>query len=147
MSLRPSFATVADVDELILREEDAQEVSEGWKELVKGVVASSDAWAFRDPSGALAGLGGVVSLPGGALSPWLLCSDVAERYPREVLRWARQAVRALRVEVETNGRFVYNHIPKTSSRNRAFVEHLGFRIVPSPAGEWDLFFLPPCVSP
>jgi hypothetical protein len=144
MNLSSSPATLTDVDELVLREEDAGEVSEGWREHVKGVVDEGGVWAYRDPSGALAGLFGMVRVDDRTISPWLLCSDVAGRHGKDVMRIAREYVAALR-EFANAGNFVFNHIPKHSLRNRAFVEHLGFRIVASPDGSMDLFYLPPNV--
>jgi hypothetical protein len=145
MKLAAFPATEADVDELVLRAEDAREVSEGWRELVKVVVARGGVEAFRDPAGALAGLGGITRPDLVTLSPWMLCSDVANRHARDVLRLSRWMVRKRLAPFVREGGFVFNHVPKDSYGNRRFLQSLGFRIVPSPDGRWDLFYLPPHV--
>ncbi len=140
-------ATLADVAELVLRQEDSKEVSEGWREHLAATLADSPTVAYRDASGALLGLFGLVWMDGRTVSPWLLCSEAAEDHSRDVLRMAKRWVSILR-EGALRGGFIFNHIPKDSVRNRAFIQHLGFRIVPSPGNDrFDLFYLPPCALP
>ncbi len=125
MNLTSSLATPADIDELVLREEDAKEASEGWRDVCKAVVSDSWAWAFRDPQGALAGIGGI-QVTDTMVVPWLLCSDVASKYPKDVMRLAQRAMAILRKAPPY--KVVGNMIPPHSLRNRAFVKKLGFTL-------------------
>jgi hypothetical protein len=136
-------AVPADAFELVLREEDAQEVTEGWRERVAACIATVGAVAFRDATGALLGLGGVVHVNDHSISPWMLCSAGIREHARDIWRAAKCGVSHL--HGFTGHALVFNHIPKKSHSNRRFIQRLGFHIIPSPDGEFDLFYLPPNV--
>jgi hypothetical protein len=134
-----------DAFELALREEDQKEVGPGWRELVALSITQGPvkAIAARDREGNLLGLAGI-SVADGEATPWLLCSERMAAHKVALWRSARCVVAAMREQF--GDRLIYNFIPKSSTRNRAFVQRLGFRIVPSRTGEQDFFYLPPCVN-
>lgn len=126
--------------QLSLREEDAREVSTGWRAAVAFDLWHHGGTAFHDDQGNLLGLAGV-SMWEQEAAPWLLCSPRVDELPRAaVWRMAKAWVQALRASA--GSRLIYNFIPKDSPRNRAFVEKLGFRILPSPRDGFDFFYLP-----
>lgn len=135
-------AVPADAFELQLREEDQQEVSEGWREKLAKALEQGNAVAFRDQHGLLVALGGVVVTQGGQeVSPWLLCAPEVSQHKAFAWKAAKRFTQHLRGE----SALVYNFIPKTSHANRRFVQALGYRILPSPRDGFDFFYLPPHV--
>ena len=128
--------------ELDLREEDAREVSPGWRGLVSLAIESGSAFAGRDDQGRLVGLGGV-NADDYTMSPWLLCSPLVDDHKLTALRLGKRTVAFMRRSA--GGRLVHNFIPKDAPGNRRFVQALGFLILPSPRDGFDFFFLPPNV--
>jgi hypothetical protein len=143
--LHISPARPEDAHELTLREEDAREVSQYLLgDPVAALAASIDpacTMAFRDPQGRLVGLGGATS-DARTLSPWLLCSDRLEAHKASAWRLAKRYVAILQQQAD-EGYLIYNYIAKDSAQARKFVQALGFVILPSPAGSFDFFYLPP----
>jgi hypothetical protein len=137
--IQASPAKPEDAFELALREEDSREVSEGWRVSLALAIAAGEGVAYRDSEGHLLALFGL-SVFDKEASPWLLCSPLIEQHKVAVWRRARRIVASFRKDA--NGRLVYNYIPKDSHGNRAFVQALGFRILPSPRDGFDLFYLP-----
>lgn len=137
--IRSLPAQPKDAYEIQLREEDAREVPEGWREELARAILTGTAVSYRDPQGRLVGIFGF-NESDREVGPWLLCSDLVEGHRREVVQLARQWVGLLKDMA--GERLVYNFIPKDSTRNRAFVTALGFRILPSPRDGFDFFYLP-----
>lgn len=125
--------------ELQLREEDAREVPEGWRGELAQAIQVGTAVSYRDQQGRLVGIFGF-NESDHEVGPWLLCSGLVEDHRREAVQLARQWVDLLKDMAAD--RLVYNFIPKDSTRNRAFVTALGFRILPSPREGFDFFYLP-----
>jgi hypothetical protein len=141
--IHASPAKPEDAFELNLRDEDAREVSPGWREALAITIAAEEAVAYRDREGNLLALYGLCVFSNEA-SPWLLCSPLVERHKATVWRRAKRLMRAL--QAHRGDRLIYNFIPKDSHGNRRFVQALGFRILPSPRDGFDLFYLP-CANP
>lgn len=117
------------MDELVLRKEDASEAAEGWQERVKAAVANGGVLAFRTPTGALAGLGGIQVFHSSKQAvPWLLCSDEAARFPKDAMRLARSCVSTVIAPLAKAGYQVSNSIGSNCTGNRAFVRSLGFKV-------------------
>jgi hypothetical protein len=128
-----------DAFELQLREEDAREVPEGWREELSQAIRAGQAFSYRDFSGALVGIFGF-NESSHEVGPWLLCSRLVGDHRRALVQSARLWVKFL--QAYAGGRLIYNYIPKNSPSNRAFVQALGFRILPSPREGFDFFYLP-----
>ena len=129
----------SDAFELQLREEDAKEVSEGWRHGVALAILDGGCVSYRSPEGLLLGIFGMAQV-GEEFGIWLLCSGHAARFKASVWRTAKRMVAQARTSA--NGRLIYNFIPKYSTSNREFVSALGFRILPSPRDGFDFFYLP-----
>lgn len=135
MSLTIETLTLAHLDAIRLRPEDAREVTPGWKERA---LQGRTSWAAVDGRGRVVAVWGVV-IGDRELGPWLLCSPLVARHTRTLMRKATSLVQWLRGD---RHRLSFNHIPKDSPGNRRFVERLGFRIIPSPGPGPDFFYLP-----
>ena len=131
-------AKAADAFALTLREEDAREVTPGWRERIAELIGTSKGvFAGWDLEGNLLGLGGAIASDEEVV-PWLLCSPLVDQHRASIFRIARRAVAQLRLAPQRVG----NLIPNDSPRNRAFVERLGFRITPTNDAGIDYFYLP-----
>ena len=136
-----SPAKPEDAFELQLREEDACEVSAGWREVCAASIRHHGGIIARDERGRVVALGGV-GLEEGTCVPWLLCSDLLADHRAAVWRCAKRALRDYLRPAARSGLLVHNFIPKHSHGNRRFVQALGFRILPSPRDGFDFFYLP-----
>lgn len=105
--------------------------------LLASIEASASCITFEDEQGVIA-IFGIVE-DGGQCYPWLMCSESIEKHACAVGRYARRAVRVMR---QYGDMLVCNYISKHSHKSRAFIERLGFRIVPCPTGDFDFFYLP-----
>lgn len=133
MSIRFEHLTRAHLDAIQLRPEDAREASEGWKDAAD----PERSVAAVDTEGRVVAVFGIVE---GAreVGVWLLCSDLVDNHRATLWRHAKGFVKLLRKDP----RLAFNFIPKDSHGNRRFVERLGFRILPTPGGTHDFFYLP-----
>lgn len=131
-------AKPADAYELELREDDAREVSEGWRERITEAIKAGEAWAYRDQQGKLVLLYGVVQFSDRLLSPWMLGSPLVSEHPVFVMKEARRVIKELTDQMP-EGAFMGNFIPKDSPRNRAFVQSLGFSFYPPQDEGQDVF--------
>lgn len=129
-------AQPGDTLRLVLRQEDAQEVSPGWQATIEAEIAQGAAQAYWEGEHLVA-LAGVAMGPD-LLCPWLLTSDRVIKHKKLVIRMGRRLVQALLREPTVVG----NYIGKHAKTNRRFVESLGFVILPSPSGDHDFFYLP-----
>lgn len=129
-------AQPGDSARLVLRPEDAAEVTLGWQGRTEAEIAAGRALAAWDGD-ELVALCGVA--PGeDLLAPWLLASPSIRRHRRLLAQKARHLVATLRDDLCTVG----NYIGKDSPSNRKFIQKLGFVILPSPSGDHDFFYLP-----
>lgn len=133
-------AKPADAYELELRDDDAREVSEGWRARITDAIKAGETWAYRDSQGRLVILGGVAKLSNEIWSPWMLCSPLLEHHKVFVKKEARRVVQDLLTQMPVDASLC-NLIPKDSPRNRAFIESLGFRIYTTPGEGRDVFRL------
>lgn len=129
-------AKVGDAARLVLRPEDAAEVSPGWQERTEAEIAAGRALAAWDGDELVALCG--IAPSEDLASPWLLASPRISRHRRLLAKTARHLVADLRTYPCTVG----NYIGKASASNRKFIQKLGFVILPSPSGDHDFFYLP-----
>lgn len=135
-----TLARPEDVMSFELRDEDAREVSSGWREGTAALTAEEPIFLASEPRGAVALFG--ASTMAGTVSPWLLCSDLIAHHKAAVWRHAKTLIEQRLQPRADAGQLVYNFIPKDSHGNRRFVRALGFRILPSPRDGFDFFYLP-----
>jgi hypothetical protein len=138
--LRCEPAKPADAYELELRDDDAREVSEGWRERITDAIKAGGAWAYRDQQGQLVLLYGVVQFSDRLLSPWMLSSPLVSEHGVFVMKEAGRVIKEL-TDRMPEGAFLGNFISKDSPRNRAFVQSLGFSFYPTPEEGKDVFGL------
>lgn len=134
-----------DAFRLVLCEQDARERAlrghpKPQEAFAEALAALPLSIAAEDQEGRVVACGGIAETKEW-VSPWLLFSDLAVRHKFTLLKAARRVVKGL-VEDTNGGRMVFNYIGKESHEAREFVQRLGFRILPSPAGPFDLFYLP-----
>lgn len=142
MTLRYQPLRPADLEEIELREEDAQEVEQGGGLDLRPLypkIRGHFALTARDQQGRIVGIFGIVQ-GGGVLSPWMLCTRLIENHRVEAYRQARRFLRVLLSEAPPRA-LLTNRIAKSSHSARRYVESLGFVVVPT-AGAFDLFFHP-----
>lgn len=125
-----------------LRPEDAAEVvlyGVPQEEALEFTIRNSrQAWTFEDSLGRVVALFGM-SAKEGLIHPWLVCSPLVTDHARDVVGLGRSLAALWR----TQPALVCNYISKDAAGARAFIQRLGFRIVPSPVGPFDFFYLPP----
>lgn len=138
-------ATKALCDSMVLREEDRRELlaHEPGRDLSTAVwnssCISSSALVALDGDGQVVAAFGITE-GDHEVCPWLLCSALAERNAIVGMRLARQFIALLRRVA--GPRTAFNWIHKDSTQARRFIQRLGFRIIPAPAGDFDYFYLP-----
>jgi hypothetical protein len=140
------FAVPADASCINLRPEDDAEArlyGRGEPEEVLALAIRQSARAFTsvDDQGRVIAIWGLAeSLDG--FHPWLMCSALVQNHRASVLRIAKRIV----AECLTYDRLIFNFVSKDAHAARAFIRHLGFRIVRQ-RGPFDLFYHPEsCVS-
>ena len=129
-------ARPGDSGRLVLRPEDAAEVSPEWHALTEQEIALGRVLAAWEGDELIALCG--IALGDGLAAPWLLASTSIQRHRRLLAKMARALVADLRTYRCTVG----NYIGKASASNRKFIQALGFVILPSPSGAHDFFYLP-----
>lgn len=99
---------------------------------------SVEAWSAFVGDGELVGMFGVSPLPGGA-APWLLTSDVVDRYPMTFWKASRRIVEYLRVKYP----MLVNRIDARYEQALRWARRLGFVIEPpTPWGAENRLFVP-----
>lgn len=145
--IRP--ATPADADALKLRPSDLHEAllwvpgkSAQW--VMRSSIEHATEAVAADLEGRVIAIAGY-TVEGNEVYPWLMCSAEVRDHGKTLLRWARSTLAYL------HGLYpqalICNYLHRPNREARAFINHLGFRILPSPGrSEFDLFYLPPCAS-
>lgn len=149
MSLTPTLSVTSDAEAIALRYEDAREASlysplGPRHALAQSIGNCPGTITYRNAEGHIVGILGISRSHLG-VSPWLICSPLAKAHRHAVFVKAAEVVEGLQTEAN-EGALVYNYVGKESVDNRTFLTQLGFRIIPAPAGPFDLFYLPPNVS-
>jgi|GEM_PF-4057937 len=148
--MRPTIrpATMADADALKLRPSDDLEVNlwvpgMGGAEVVRSTLQCATEAITAEVDGRVVALAGY-TVDGQEVYPWLLCAEQARRHRVFMVRYARAMLAYIR-DLYPQA-LICNHVHRPNAEARAFLQHLGFRILPTPgrAAEFDFFYLPPC---
>ncbi|NCT81910.1 MAG: hypothetical protein GXC94_02090 [Comamonadaceae bacterium] len=129
-----------------LRQEDLEELrlypnSDPERQLLQSIELSAEATTVLDKDGNVITVVGIAEDPSGERAyPWMLSSALIEKHAKDAVRAGLSLVAAWRLGYPD--KLLCNYIGKTSLRNRAFIQRLGFRIVPAPSGDFDFFYLP-----
>lgn len=128
-----------------MREEDLHEVRlwapghDPYDALAMSMRLSGEAFAALEGAEVVA-VGGY-SLDAHMIHPWLICSDLIKAHRKQLMRHSRAFLAGLRRDFP--GRLICNYVNRDNAPARAFIQSLGFVIIPTPGkADFDFFFLP-----
>lgn len=155
MTINVTRAHLSDAPLLVLRDADRLEVAQWVPEcspkrdpahvIAGAILHSVDAFTGWDGEQVVA-IGGWSWDGPNRITPWLLGSDLVGNHKRELMRLSRAIIQQL--QQAHPDKMLCNHVAKANRKARVFLKALGFTIVPSPgSGEFDFFYILPCVNP
>jgi hypothetical protein len=148
LTIRP--ARVADASSIMLRPSDLHEGNlwvPGYsaEQVLASSIEHADYARTAEADGRVVAVFGYTA-DDNEVSPWLMCAPEARLHAKVMLRLAKRVLAHVRALYPQH--LVCNHLHRPNAEARAFITHLGFRVVPSPGrAEFDFFYLPPCASP
>lgn len=116
--------------------------------LAFSVEHSYEKYLVTTPSGEYVALSGIGHMPGDLIGvPWLICTPLVDKYPKDILRLCRKAIGVW----EKNHATLRNAMNPGNTSARLLIKHLGFLELPPIVNQHGATALPfirpsPCVT-